>query len=439
MKRASIARRAASRSAAVGLVCGLIGCQAFAPGFAEFGGERVRDLRDRAAQRDTMLQLRLEGLLPRLLEETGVDCWLVLADGHAGEPVLPALTVAGTRLQGRGALLLCDGATGTTRLAIGAGLADNEALYEVVEPSGERPLAELLNERLLQLAPARIAINETPSFPAADGLSATLRRWIDDNLAPEMVERAVSSRPLVERFLAAQLDVEAPLFAESTRLTVAILEEVLSDQVVVAAGTSLLDLEWAVRDRAARIAVELAYPPVVTVFRPDATLESERSMDLDLLLQPGDLVFVSAGVRYMGYANRVGRWAYLLPSGERAAPGWVNQALIELADAAEQALQGVAAGQGQDQLHAEMASGAREPHLAVARVGRLAEELAPTGWHPDYRLDADTGLALRLEIAIPASRTGAREWAAVFLDTALVTAAGTRFVVAPQRAPLLID
>ena len=47
------------------------GCKAFAPDFAEFGGARVRDIRDRAAQHDTMLTLRLDTLLPVLMERVG--------------------------------------------------------------------------------------------------------------------------------------------------------------------------------------------------------------------------------------------------------------------------------------------------------------------------------------------------------------------------------
>ncbi len=47
------------------------GCKAFAPDFAEFGGSRMRDIRDRAALHDTMLTLRLDTLLPVLMERVG--------------------------------------------------------------------------------------------------------------------------------------------------------------------------------------------------------------------------------------------------------------------------------------------------------------------------------------------------------------------------------
>ena len=191
-------------------------------------------------------------------------------------------------------------------------------------------LAGLLNDHLRAFKPGSIAVNDSLQFPAADGLTASNARWLRDHLAPEFSNRLISSRPLVESFLAEQISSEAPFFAESVRLTVAILDEVLSDQVVVASGTSLLDLDWAFRDRAAQLDVEVAYPPRTVVYRPSSTLEAEHRMQLDLKLQPGDLVFLSSGIRYLGYANRVGRWAYLLPTGESTAPDSVSYTHLKL-------------------------------------------------------------------------------------------------------------
>ncbi len=427
----------------------MVACQAFTSDFAEFDGERVRNSRDRAAQQDAMLELRLGALLETSLEEAGVDCWLVVADGQDGDPMVSMLTVSTTRLEGKGALLLCGGER-PARIAIGRGFAPNAAFYDVGSPSREEPLEALLNRELQALEPQRIAINDARSFAVADGLTAANARWVRQRLDPEMAERLVSSRPIVERFLSTQLEAETPLFIESARLTAAILEQVLSDRVVVAAGTSLGDLEWAVRERAAQLAVDLPYPPRTHVYRPGATLEIERRMELDLILQPGDLVFLSAGIRYLGYANRAGRWAYLLPSGEREAPAWVGEALSALADGATRLVETLAVGQGIDQIdRAALAAltGLTDGRAAVDRVGRLAEgsmdpaaAAAVSGsWHREFQVAADTGLVITLESTFEPPVGGAGPWKVLFVDTALITAAGARFLTPPQRMPLLID
>lgn len=443
-------------AAALLVVLASAGCEAFAPGFGEFGGERLRAPRDRAAQQDAMLELRLDTLLPQAMEAAGVDCWLVVSDGQDGDPAVGQLTFTITRLEGKGALLLCREGSGLRRFALGVGLAANAAIYEVAEPAGEMSLEDLLNERLLAVRPRRIAVNEAPSFAAADGLSASNARWLRERLHPDFAGLLVSSRPLVEDFFSTQLDVEAPLFAESARLMTAILDEVLSDQVVVAAGTSLADLDWAVRERADRIQVELAYPPRTLVYRPGATLEAEHAMGLDLILQPGDLVFLTAGISHLGYATRVGRWAYLLPTGERVAPDWVGAALNELADAAQRIADSITVGQSATDVRAA-ASGALggldDARAAVDRIGRLREgavdpsreAVSRNAWRSDFRLAADTGLAITVEATFTAPGVAGAQGSArqsfslLLVDTALVGAGGVRFVGTLQRLPLLID
>ena len=426
------------------------GCKAFAPDFAEFGGSRMRDIRDRAALHDTMLTLRLDTLLPVLMERVGVDCWLILADGSEGDVLVSLLTVSATHLEGKGALLLCNQDSGLARIAVGTGFSSNAAIYEVLEPSDDLTLAALMNDRLRAFQPENIAVNDSLQFPAADGLTASNARWLRDHLAPEFSSRLISSRLLVESLLAEQISAEAPLFAESVRLTVAILDEVLSDQVVVASGTSLLDLDWAFRDRAAQLDVEVAYPPRTAVYRPSSTLEAEHRMQLDLKLQPGDLVFLSSGIRYLGYTNRVGRWAYLLPTGETTAPDWVNEALSRLADVAERTAELINVGQGAAEVLEATRSamvGLVHSSTVIDRVGRLQEGtvelesvVAPLrGWDSAYRLGANTGLAIALSTTIQPLGPNAPPLLLVLLDTVLVTATGTDFVVPLQRTPLLID
>ncbi len=432
------------------LIALTVGCRAFAPDFAEFGGTRVRDIRDRAAQHDTLLTLRLDTLLPVLMERVGVDCWLILADGSEGDVLVSLLTVSATHLEGKGALLLCNQDSGLARIAVGTGFSSNAAIYEVLEPSDDLTLAALMNDRLRAFQPENIAVNDSLQFPAADGLTASNARWLRDHLAPEFSSRLISSRLLVESLLAEQISAEAPLFAESVRLTVAILDEVLSDQVVVASGTSLLDLDWAFRDRAAQLDVEVAYPPRTAVYRPSSTLEAEHRMQLDLKLQPGDLVFLSSGIRYLGYTNRVGRWAYLLPTGESTAPDWVNEALSRLADVAERTAELIKVGQGATEVLEATRSamvGLVHSSTVIDRVGRLQEGtvelesvVAPLrGWDSAYRLGANTGLAIALSTTIQPLGPNAPPLLLVLLDTVLVTATGTDFVVPLQRTPLLID
>jgi hypothetical protein len=84
----------------------------------------------------------------------------------------------------------------------------------------------------------------------------------------------------------------------------------------------------------------------------------------------------------------------------------------------------------------------------IDRVGRLQEGtvelesvVAPLrGWDSAYRLGANTGLAITLLTTMqPPLGPSAPPLLLLLLDTVLVTAAGTDFVIPLQRTPLLID
>ena len=171
-------------------------------------------------------------------------------------------------------------------------------------------------------------------------------------------------------------------------------------------------------------------------------------MGLDLKLQPGDLVFLSFGIRYLGYANRVGRWAYLLPTGESAAPPWVDEAMANLADAADRVVGALAVGQGGGDVDAALVdalAGLDAPAAVVDRVGRLRDGAvapsvgsAPTGaWGDRFTLPSGAGLAITIGATV--APPGGRPFELLLLDTARVAAAGGGFVVPLQRSPLLID
>lgn len=46
------------------------------------------DLRSEAFDHDDLLERRLDALVPALLEETGIDCWVLIGREYAEDPVL---------------------------------------------------------------------------------------------------------------------------------------------------------------------------------------------------------------------------------------------------------------------------------------------------------------------------------------------------------------
>ncbi|MFQ5745192.1 MAG: hypothetical protein ACE5HV_16665 [Acidobacteriota bacterium] len=436
----------------VSLAVAAAGCPLFEPDFGEIGVARVRSVRDQAAQRDAIVELRLAQLLLPVMQAHQVDCWLLVSAGDNPDPLLPLLVVSGTEAYGRIVVLLCEGGNGLLeRTAIGSDLRANEGLYEVIEPTQAQQVEESLRRQVVAANPSRIAVNHSPGLSIADGLSASDEAWLRQSLGPSLSARLVSSAPLVEDLLSRYLDVEAVLFTEAARLTVDLLGEVLSDQVIVAAKTSVEELTWAVREQARESGLEVAFKPHAYLLRQGEPPGAGDLDGLDTILQPGDLLFLSAGLRYLGYATRYGRWVYLLEEGERQAPAWVTRGLDRLADLLEGTLPRLRPERTRIDLEAALAGEVGAPggavDLRVGRVGYLLDgdfgrrrrNAAHLLWQMDLPLRQ--GSLVVAEATMRAMAAGWREQDAslMLLEDAVVEKAGARFVVPVQRTPYLIE
>ncbi len=429
-------------------------CPAFDPEFGQIGVPEVRSVRDQAAQTDAIVELRLSQLLGPALRSYQVDCWVIVWGAENSDPLVPLLTLAGTAPEGRAVLLLCaDEAGGSTRVALGAGLMANDGVYDVVKMEGD-DLAGALGERVAAVNPSRIAVNRSPGHPYADGLSATHEAWLQQALGPSLAERMVPSGPLVEAWLSQHLEVEAPLFSEAARLTVGLLQKVLSDEYIVAAGTSVSELEWAARQRARDMGLNVAVQPQVYLQRSGSSLEDAAgAAGLDVLLQTGDLVFLSVGLEYLGYVTHYGRWVYMLEEEERQAPEWVLEGLASVADDLEAALPQLRSGLGAEQMRGFLAarlgnSGADS--IVVGRVGFLVDrgiitaEESPDAavtllWRSEPALQPGSLIAVAVsQRRAEASWQEAGVWIAQ-LENVIVGPDGARLAVPLQRAPYLID
>lgn len=430
-----------------------LACPAFNSEFGEIGVPELRSVRDQTAQTDAIIELRLIQLLGPVLRSQEVDCWIIVWESENLDPLVPLLTLSGTAPEGRAVLLQCAGeAGGSTRVAMGEGLGANDGVYDVVEVEGD-DLAAALGERLATVSPSRIAVNRSPGHPLADGLSATNEAWLEKALGSSLAERMVPSGPLVEALLSRHLDVEAPLFGEAARLTVGLLERVLSDEYIVAAGTSVSDLTWAARQLARDMGLRVAVPPRVFLQRSGSSLEDAGSAELDVLLQTGDLVFLTVGLEYLGYITHYGRWVYMLHEEERQAPEWVLDGLAAVANDLEAALPHLRSGLGAEQIRDTLVGGLGSngaDSLVLGRIGFLHDRGIMTAvaspesavtllWQtqPVLQPGGLVAVALGQRRAEP-SWQEAGVWIAL-LEGVVVGDEGARLVMPPQRVPYLID
>ncbi|MFT7464864.1 MAG: Xaa-Pro aminopeptidase [Pseudohongiellaceae bacterium] len=381
-------------------------------------------LRDRAALTDRWLADRLETLLPQLMRQQGIDMWLLVAREYNEDPVLatmlPATWLGSTRRRtmlmffDRGAVAGVEGLA-VARYAVGDLIEG--AWDPATQPDQWARLAELVAER----NPSRIAVNVSPTFALADGLSASEHQALLAALG-EHAARVVPGEGLAVGWLETRSDPELAEYPAIVALAHAILAEGLSSAAVEPGVTTTDDLCWWFRERVVQLQLETWFHPSVSVQR-DSAPAAEGSFaedDDDAVIRPGDLVHVDFGIRYLGLNTDTQQHAYVLRPGEQAAPPGLVSAL-----AAGNRLQDlfmaqfVAGRTGNEILAAALGAAAVEGldatiythplglhgHAAGPTIGLWDQQggVAGTG---DYPLFANTAYAIELALAVDVPEWG---------------------------------
>jgi len=289
-------------------------------------------MRERAAIRDAWTRERLDTIVPALMRREGIDTWVLVAREYDEDPVvetmLPATWLSARR---RTILVFHDSGGGApierfavARYAVGEmfeGAWDKET-----QPDQWARLVELIEER----DPRRIAIDVSPTFALADGLSASERDAFLEALPERLRGRVVSAEPLAIGWLETRLPEEIAAYEDLCARAHAIIAEGLSSDVITPGVTTTEDVEWWFRDRVRALRMTTWFHPTVSVQRPrDAHDGSFAEDPSDEVVERGDLVHVDFGIVDLGLHTDTQQHAYVLRPGETEAPAGLREALAK--------------------------------------------------------------------------------------------------------------
>ena len=126
----------------------------------------ILDMKDRAALRDQWLEIRLETVVPRLMEREDIDMWIIVAREYNEDPVFWSMKPAPTWLAARRRTVLVfheNGQGRIERLAVARydiGKFFRKAWDPEQQPDQWARLAQIIQER----NPRRIALNYSQYF-----------------------------------------------------------------------------------------------------------------------------------------------------------------------------------------------------------------------------------------------------------------------------------
>ena len=393
-------------------------------------------VREQCELRDEILRERLEGLMPRLMRECGVEMWVVLSREYDEDPLFHTLVPALVKNAGR-----------TTCLVFSL---DADGRYEALNVSRPNPRFEgfytqamareddvfqALNHLIARKRPGRVHIDVSNECPMADGLSKNLY----DRLvtATNGGVRFVSAEEIATRWIETRTPRELALYPEIYRLMMDIVDEVFSAGFITPGVTTTADVEWGIAQRVNALGLPCW-------FAPDVDLQRMGGADFRMfnqVIQPGDIVHCDVGLVCLGLHTDTQRNVYIGRPGEPEIPEGIRAAFATGCRFQDIVRGNFAAGRtGNEILRLSLdqakAEGIRAMsychpigtfgHSAGPCVGLFDNQRFVPG-HGECVLHDDTCHALELNITRPVPEWGGQQVCMMMEETIAFTGGETRF------------
>ena len=420
-----------------------------------------------AISRDIVVE-KLGAPLLAAMRNHEIDLWLVVDRENNPDPLHEE--VGGGFSGVRGARLFHDdGGERPRRLYIGShehpansvvGQAFDEKTYYGYHPDGITPHLRAAVERL---EPASIGVNTSPTLPEADGLTAGLRDFLEEALGPEYAARMVSAELLVRDFRLARTGRETETYRRLLEWTARWMTEALSRRVITPGVTTAEDLAWWLQDRALELG--MTGGGTVRVVREGDLLPIHSP---DIPIEPGDILSIDGGLKFLHFAVDIKRAAYVLRPGETGFPESLASAWRDTVEFGERyaalMIPGTVGHELWSALGAEaQADGYRsvgpdaggdavtttEPEIGVYghSVGNVAHDIGARvadnlpfayGDRVGFALRESEWVSIEFHLSTPIPEWDGKTWYARFEETAAVAPNGAEWLIPYQRDLILI-
>ncbi|HKL50647.1 MAG TPA: M24 family metallopeptidase [Wenzhouxiangellaceae bacterium] len=380
-------------------------------------GAAVLAPRDRVEPENRMVADRLQNLLPQLMNESGLDMWLVLNREYAEDPVYFTLVPQPSFAARRTTMLIFarneDGGVdflSVNRYPLGEP-------FQVEWSGGDldeqwTALGELIAKR----APERIGINTSRTWPEADGLSHGLHKRLLEVLPEGFENRLVSAEDLVVRWMETRSEAELEVYPHVVALARGVIAEAFSNRVITPGVTTTDDVAWFIRQRFESQGLPIWFMPYVNAQRPgeECTAESDFC-GVEGVIHRGDVLHTDVGICYLKLCTDTQEMGYVLEAGQDDVPDGLKKALAE-GNRWQDLLTGefVTGRSGNQILEAAQRAMANEPwlhNIYTHPIGYVGHAPGPTigmwdkpGAIPntgDWPLHPDTAYAIEGNVAMP--------------------------------------
>ncbi len=292
----------------------------------------ILPMKERAAVIDDLLKDKIQTVLPELMERTGIDMWVVVSREYNEDPVIETLLPATWHAARRRTILVMNylgEGKGVETLAVArydVGEMFKRAWDPETEPDQWKRLAEIINEK----DPETIGINISEIWSHADGLVVTDHEEMKEVLGKKYANRLVSAEKLAVGWLETRTKKEMQIYPQIVRIAHEIIAEGFSDAVIQPGITTTEDVVWWYREKIKELKLTTWFHPSVSIQRADPeSFDHLRTFDSrpgENVIQPGDLLHVDFGIKYLRLNTDTQQHAYVLRPKETEVPEYLKKA-----------------------------------------------------------------------------------------------------------------
>ena len=295
---------------------------------------KILSLRERAKVINNHLEVRMQEVLPGIMDKSGIDMWIVIAREYNEDPVIRTMLPATWLAARRRTILVMNNSEDEDIEALAVARYDVGKVFKKAwdpesQPDQWKRLVEIIEER----DPTKIGINFSEHFAQADGV--TYKEWeaFMSALPNKYHSRVVSAWDLAIQWLETRSSVEMTVYPQIVRIAHEIIAEGFSDRVIQPGVTTTEDLVWWYRERIRDLNLITWFHPSVSIQRADPEsfdhLRSFSSRPDNNVIQHGDLLHVDFGITYLRLNTDTQQHAYVLKPDEDDAPNYLKKALKE--------------------------------------------------------------------------------------------------------------
>jgi len=295
--------------------------------------QQILPERQRAEVVDNILKDRFDNLLPKLMDETGFDMWILISREYNEDPVLKTMLPA-TWLNARRRTILVffrDKSTNTIeKLAVARynfGENISSAWDKEKEPNQWKRLIQIIEER----NPKSIGLNYSENFNICDGLVKTDYEAFIRYLPNTYKSKIRSAEKLAIGWIETRTEMEMVIYNQLVDITHDIIAQAFSEKVITPGITTTTDVEWWMRDKVTSLGLETWFHPTVDVQRSAHKLGNHlyafSNRPENMVILPGDLLHCDFGITYLRLNTDCQELAYVLKPNEMEPPKFLQEAL----------------------------------------------------------------------------------------------------------------